>query len=636
VNWEAVSLAILAVVILVGFLWYERTRPPARIIALVAALAALAVIGRLAFAAIPNVKPTTDIVLFAGYALGGAPGFAVGAVTAVASNLFLGQGPWTPWQMVAWGGVGVGGALLARATGGRELGRVPLAVACGVAGLAFGAVMDTYQWTFTGGQDLASYGAVSASSLPYNLAHVVGNVVFCLLIGPAFVRTLRRFRRRFEVRWEPRRQAQPSGAAGAAATALALVVATSAVVSLAAAPAAKASATSDALGYLQRAQNSDGGFGGAPGQGSTQLYTGWTALGIAAAGVNPRDLKRGDGNTVSTYIRKRAGQLNDTGELERTILVLRASGLNPRSFEGRDLVRQLLGRRRGGSFGGLVNHTAFGILALRAAGLGRSSGVVRAAARWLEREQNRDGGWGFSPRAASDVDDTGAVLQALGAAGRGGRTVSRAVGYLRGVRSSNGGYGQMKGRSANAQSTAWAVQGLVAVGRGVGSSLSYLRSLQAGDGSVRYSRTSRQTPVWVTAQALAAFARKAFPLAPVKKRGARAAAARAGGSAANGGGVGGGDPAAGEAGADNGGTGASGGSGAGGTPGAPGAPGTVPAGLPGAQPGTPASYAGRPAPRDGVGEGSPLAALIAALAAAGCVLGVRRHWLRRWLHRDSG
>src|SRR5215204_2486929 len=112
-SWQAASLALLGIALACGFAWYERDRPPARVVALVATLAALAVVGRLAFAAVPNVKPTTDIVLFAGYALGAVPGFAVGAVTAVVSNVFFSQGPWTPWQMVGWGAVGVGGALLA-------------------------------------------------------------------------------------------------------------------------------------------------------------------------------------------------------------------------------------------------------------------------------------------------------------------------------------------------------------------------------------------------------------------------------------------------------------------------------------------------------------------------------------------
>jgi hypothetical protein len=91
----------------------------------------------------------------------------------------------------------------------------------------------------------------------------------------------------------------------------------------------------------------------------------------------------------------------------------------------------------------------------------------------------------------------------------------------------------MPGGDSNAQSTAWAVQGLVAAGLGAGSTrgmrraIGYLKSLQAADGSVRYSRTSRQTPVWVTAQALAALAGKPFPLRPAPRRraGVRSAAA---------------------------------------------------------------------------------------------------------------
>ncbi|HVD59106.1 MAG TPA: hypothetical protein VNC17_19865, partial [Thermoleophilaceae bacterium] len=94
-SWQAASLIVLSIALIAGFGWYERDKPPARVLALVATLAALAVVGRVAFAAIPNVKPTTDIVLFAGYALGAVPGFAVGAVTAVVSNVFLAQGPWT-------------------------------------------------------------------------------------------------------------------------------------------------------------------------------------------------------------------------------------------------------------------------------------------------------------------------------------------------------------------------------------------------------------------------------------------------------------------------------------------------------------------------------------------------------------
>ena len=500
-SWQAASFGLLALVVAGGFAWYERERPSARVLALVAALAALAVVGRLAFAAIPNVKPTTDIVLFSGYALGAVPGFAVGSVTALVSNVFLSQGPWTVWQMAGWGAVGAGGAVLARVARGRELGRVALAVACGVAGLAFGAWMDVYQWTYAARQDLESYLAVSASSLPYNLAHALGNVVFCLLIGPPFVRALRRYRRRFEVRWRV-----AVGAAAALLVALGL-------------PAAATASPSDlATRYLLRAQNRDGGFGGVPRQASSQLYTGWAGIGLAAAGRNARDVRRRGGRSIAGYVIRRGRSIRDVGELERTVMLLASAGLSPRRFAGRDLVAELGARRReDGSIAGYVSYTAFGILALSAARAPPGAGSLA----YLERSQNDDGGFGVARSSASDTDMTGAVLQALAAAGRGGGAATRrATAYIRGNQNPDGGFGQLETRTSNAQSTAYAVQGLVAVGasgRAVKRARRYLIRLQRPDGSVAYSRTSLQTPVWVTAQALAALRRKPLPLARVPR-----------------------------------------------------------------------------------------------------------------------
>src|ERR1700749_5359651 len=109
-SWQLAAFAILALALAGGFAWYERTRPDARLVALVGTLAAFAALGRIAFAPIPNVKPTTDIVFIAGFALGGAPGFVVGAVAGLTSDFFFLQGAWTAWQMAAWGMTGVLGA----------------------------------------------------------------------------------------------------------------------------------------------------------------------------------------------------------------------------------------------------------------------------------------------------------------------------------------------------------------------------------------------------------------------------------------------------------------------------------------------------------------------------------------------
>jgi hypothetical protein len=512
-SWPLISLLVLGAGLTAGFVWYERGHPSARVLALVGTLAALAVVGRIAFAPLPNVKPTTDIILISGYALGGAPGFVVGAVTALVSNFFYGQGPWTPWQMAAWGAVGVFGALLARATG-RRLGRFPLALACAVAGLGYGVILDVSTWiNFTGAERTEGLGAVFVAAAPFDAAHAIGNFLFCLAFGPALVRAVSRFRARFTVDW------RPVARAGAPVLLVALLVA----------PGIAHAATPTS--YLLKAQNGDGGFGPAPGTSSTQLVTGWTALGLAAAGLNPADVASG-GKSVVDYLRAGAGSLNDTGELERTILVLRSAGVDPHDFAGRDLIAELDRRRKSsGSIGGLVDLTAFGIFAYRAAGDGSGSGRVQAAIKWLARQQNPDGGFGFAKRGtASDIDHTGSSLQALAAAGRrASKQARKAIAFLRAHQNPDGGFPLSPGGASNAQSTAWAIQGLIAAGRNPGSlkrggrsPVAFLRTLTGPDGAVRYSRTSKQTPVWVTGQALTALAGKPFPLAPVARK-ARAA-----------------------------------------------------------------------------------------------------------------
>jgi Squalene-hopene cyclase C-terminal domain/Prenyltransferase and squalene oxidase repeat len=522
VSWQAASLVLLAVALACGFAWYERERPPARVVAVVAALAALAVVGRLAFAAIPNVKPTTDIVLFAGYALGAVPGFAVGAVTAIVSNIFLSQGPWTVWQMAGWGAVGIAGAVLARVLRGREPNRYLLAAVCGLAGFAFGAWMDVYQWTLAARQDLDTYVAVAGTSLPYNIAHAVGNVVFCLLIGPAFLRALARYRRRLEVRWQ-RSPAAP----------IVLGVLVAALVLVAPATALAATPAERAASYLAKAQNKDGGFGATSGAGSAPLYTGWVGLGLGSAGRNPQDVKRPRGRSLARYVLRGAGSLRDIGEIERTVLVAHVAGLSPRNFGGRNLLAQIQGRRRhDGSISGFVSYTAFGIMALRASGAAAGGSTIR----WLVQSQNSDGGFGVARSSTSDADMTGAALQALVSVGRGhGPAGKRAASWLVSNQNSDGGFGQFKGRPSNSQSTAYAAQGLIAAGTGsaaVSRAQSYLTHRQRRNGSIAYSSSSTQTPVWVTAQALMALEGRSLPIAtaPRVKRSHAKSSSKSGGS----------------------------------------------------------------------------------------------------------
>ena len=524
-SWQAASMSLLAAALVGGALWYERSRPRPQVIALVAAMAALAAAGRVVFSPIPNVVPTTDLAVFSGYALGGAPGFMVGALSALVSNLWLGQGPWTPWQMAGWGLAGLFGAGLAVVTG-RRLGRMGFAIACGLMGLIYGALLDySAMVVFGGDQSVERYLALSVRGIPFNLAHAAGNFAIALVAGPAIVGLLERHRRRFTHRWGK----AASRGAGAGAASL-LVLACVAVGPLLGGDTARAdqprlqrqaatsASASSAFRWLQRAQNSDGGFGFAPGRASDPATTGWAALAIAASGRNPTAVKSGAGASAIDYLRRRAGEIETTGDIERTMLALAASGLDPRRFGGVRLSKRLRARvGADGSLGGQVNLTAFYLLATVAAGVEPSPRSIL----WIKRAQSGSGGWGYGLGVNPDADSTGAAVQALRAVGTGSGATDRGVSWLRRTQGRQGGWG-LPGSGANSQSTAWAIQGLVAAGNAPGrvrranrSPLDFLAARQARDGHYRYSSTSDQTPVWVTAQALTAVAGKSFPIAAV-------------------------------------------------------------------------------------------------------------------------
>ena len=194
----AVLLAAFAVVA-TGFAWLEGGTISARDLTLVATLGGLAAAGRVLFAPIPGVQPVTVIVAASGVALGPRRGFAVGALAALASNFFLGQGPHTPWQMLAWGGCGLLGGLLRSSL----RSRLAFAAFTLALGFAFGSVMDLWLWYGFYPHTEAALLARLAAGLPFNVAHAAGNVVLALVAGPELRRVLERFERRSrtEVVW---------------------------------------------------------------------------------------------------------------------------------------------------------------------------------------------------------------------------------------------------------------------------------------------------------------------------------------------------------------------------------------------------------------------------------------------------
>ena len=100
------STLIIAELLIPFFLTFEGRRPQARELVVLAVMCALAVAARVAIP-IPNFKAIYAIIMIAGIAFGPESGFLVGAVAALSSNFFLSQGPYTPWQMMAYGAGGM-------------------------------------------------------------------------------------------------------------------------------------------------------------------------------------------------------------------------------------------------------------------------------------------------------------------------------------------------------------------------------------------------------------------------------------------------------------------------------------------------------------------------------------------------
>ena len=199
-------LLVVTVVLALFFAGYEAGRPALRQIMPTLVLSALAAAGRILFAAVPDFKPVSAIAIIAGATLGRRNGFMVGALAALASNFFFGQGMWSPWQMYAWGMVRYLGGVLAsagvfdnRATGKP---RMVALVTCGLAsGALYGVIINAYgvlgfvrPFTWPGAL------AYVAASLPFDVIHGVATAVFLAVLYGPWTRRINRVVRKYGLR----------------------------------------------------------------------------------------------------------------------------------------------------------------------------------------------------------------------------------------------------------------------------------------------------------------------------------------------------------------------------------------------------------------------------------------------------
>jgi len=193
-----VSMLIVLETMVPFFLIFEKRRPQARELVVIAALCAIAVAGRTAFFFLPQFKPVAAVVIISAVAFGGESGFLVGAVSMLVSNIYFGQGPWTPFQMFSMGVIGFLAGVLFR----KGLLRRSRAALCIYGGLSvfflYGIIMNTY--SVFQYQSHVTFGMIVTSCMmgvPMDLIHALSTVFFLWVAGPALLEKLDRVKLKY-------------------------------------------------------------------------------------------------------------------------------------------------------------------------------------------------------------------------------------------------------------------------------------------------------------------------------------------------------------------------------------------------------------------------------------------------------
>lgn len=190
------SVIIMGLAMVLFFFSFEKRRPQAREVVTLAVMCAIAVASRAAFIMIPHFKPMSGIIMINGMAFGPAAGFLTGVVSGFVSNFIFGQGPWTPWQMFAYGAAGFLAGILARRGMISGEKKIPASIAGALIVLCIvGPLLDT-STLFTASAVITkeAAAAVYLSGLPVNIIHSIATFITIFVLGRPITEKLNRIK----------------------------------------------------------------------------------------------------------------------------------------------------------------------------------------------------------------------------------------------------------------------------------------------------------------------------------------------------------------------------------------------------------------------------------------------------------
>ncbi|MCL4346856.1 MAG: ECF transporter S component [Candidatus Thermoplasmatota archaeon] len=194
--YSVISFAASGLFVLSIIFHYEGSSSGTKEIAIVGTLAALSAASRLVIP-IPNFKPCTFLIVISGYVFGPEAGVMIGVLTPAISNMFLGQGPWTVWQMLMWSVAGWSGGAIRKRFGNVSI--ETLSAYNFAWGFIFGMPLDFFTWLSYNGE--APLIPIMVAGIPFNIVDAVGNLIFTILLGSYTIKILERYRDRFRVKY---------------------------------------------------------------------------------------------------------------------------------------------------------------------------------------------------------------------------------------------------------------------------------------------------------------------------------------------------------------------------------------------------------------------------------------------------
>ena len=191
----SVVLIVLAIVIFVRS--FERKKPGTKDVVLLSVMISLGVVGRLVFFMIPQFKPCAAIVIITGIMLGKQAGFLSGVMTAFISDMFFGMGPWTLWQMIGFGLIGLISAIIFNQERIEKMGGFAKLILCTygflVTFLLYGLLMDTATvFMVTDKPKLSTFVATYSAGIVFNMIHGVSTFIFLYLMANPLSKKIKR------------------------------------------------------------------------------------------------------------------------------------------------------------------------------------------------------------------------------------------------------------------------------------------------------------------------------------------------------------------------------------------------------------------------------------------------------------